>query len=79
MKNEDTSFPQYRKLVNGRAYYKIVDDRHFEELQLIGSRKQLFTIRAIQYPEMLKIQDLLDCTRGIYQIIDEKEWLETNA
>lgn len=79
MKNEDTSFPQYRKLVNGRAYYKIVDDRHFEEIQLIGSRKQLFTIRATQYPEMLKIQDLLDCTGGIYQIIDEKEWLETNA
>ena len=76
MKNEDTSFPQYRKLVNGRAYYKIVDDHHFEEIQLIGSRKQVFVIHAMQYPEMLKIQDLLTCVNDIYQVITEREWLE---
>lgn len=76
MQNEDTSFPQYRKLVNGRAYYKIVDDRHFEEIQLIGSRKQIFAFRATQYPEILKIQDLLTCFDDIYQVIAETEWLE---
>ena len=32
--NKDTVFPQYRKLNNGKAYYKIVSENEFEELQI---------------------------------------------
>lgn len=76
MKNEDTSFPQYRKLVNGRAFYKITDNRNFEEIQLIGSKKHFYKVQAIQYPEMLKIQDMLKCQDDLYLIVSEKEWME---
>ena len=39
MNNKDTVFPQYRKLVNNKSYYKINSDRIFEEIQIVGSKK----------------------------------------
>ena len=57
-------FPQYRKLANEKSHYEIRDDRHFIEKQIIG--KQVFTIEieAKQYPEILRIQDMLNCEEG---------------
>lgn len=57
-------FPQYRKLANEKSFYEIVDERHFIEKQRIG--KQVFTIsiEANQYPEIIRIQDMLNCTEG---------------
>ena len=57
-------FPQYRKLANEKSFYEIVDERHFTEKQRIG--KQVFTIsiEANQYPEIIRIQDMLNCTEG---------------
>lgn len=61
-------------LSNGKSFYKITNDRHFEEIKLVGTRvfKQEFT--ATQYPEILRIQDMLDSMDGIYLTIDELEW-----
>lgn len=74
MNNKVTDFPQYRMLSNGKSFYKITNDRHFEEIKLVGTRvfKQEFT--ATQYPEILRIQDMLDSMDGIYLTIDEIEW-----
>jgi hypothetical protein len=57
-------FPQYRKLANEKSHYEIRDDRYFIEKQIIG--KQVFTIEieAKQYPEILRIQDMLNCEEG---------------
>jgi hypothetical protein len=57
-------FPQYRKLVNDKSFYRIEDEKHFTEKQRIG--KQVFTmiVEAKQYPEILRIQDMLACTEG---------------
>ena len=67
-------FPQYRKLANEKAFYEIVDDQHFNEKQCIG--KQVFTIyvKAKQYPEILRIQDMLACTDG-FMASSEVEFL----
>lgn len=56
-----TEFPQFRKLSNLKSFYCIEDDRTFIEMQLIG--KQIFKIKihASQYPEILKIKDMLAC------------------
>ena len=54
-------FPQYRKLTNNRSYYRIEDETHFMEIQLIGSRLISFNIHASQYPEIIKIKDMLTC------------------
>jgi hypothetical protein len=68
-------FPQYRKLANEKSHYEIRNDRHFIEKQLIG--KQVFTIEieAKQYPEILRIQDMLNCAEGF--LLSTKEIFES--
>jgi hypothetical protein len=68
-------FPQYRKLANEKSHYEIRDDRHFTEKQIIG--KQVFTIEieAKQYPEILRIQDMLNCAEGF--LLSTKEIYES--
>ncbi len=79
MKDKVTDFPQYRMLSNGKSFYKIVDYRHFEEIKLVGSRilRQEFT--AHQYPEILRIQDMLEGMEEVYLTIDKQKWLEANT
>lgn len=65
------AFPQYRKLANDKSFYRIEDERHFTEKQLIG--KQVFTlvVEAKQYPEIIRIQDMLQCTEGF--VLSDRE------
>jgi hypothetical protein len=76
--NKDNFFPQYRKLSNEKAFYKIVDERNFEEIQLMGSKKTFYKTRAEQYPEILRIQDMLNCLDDLFITISETEWEELN-
>jgi len=78
MNHKSTDFPQYRMLSNGKSFYKIVSDRAFEEIQLIGTRLIRHSVVAEQYPEILKIQDLLDGQDGIYLPVEEHKWRELN-
>ena len=68
-------FPQYRKLANEKSFYELIDDRHFTEKQCIG--KQVFTIHveAKQYPEILRVQDMLDCAEGF--LVSSKDEFES--
>jgi hypothetical protein len=56
---EDIQFPVYRKYKNGKNFFKISGPEQFEELQVIGSKVLYKKTKAIQYPELLFIQDLL--------------------
>lgn len=67
-----TDFPQYRKLSNEKVFYRIRDDRNFDEIQLVGSRGTWFSMEAKQYPEILKIQDLLNESEGFVQSTQEE-------
>lgn len=64
MNDKGRDFPQYRKLFNEKAFYKIIDDCHFEEIQLFGSKKMTYAFKAEKYPEILRIQDMLDLAEG---------------
>lgn len=75
MIDKNTHFPQYRKLSNAKTYYKITDERTFHEIQMMGSKRLFYTTIAKQYPEMLRIKDMLDLLAP-YQLASEKEWLE---
>lgn len=76
MMNKDIQFPQFRMLSNKKSYYKITVERHFQEIQISGSRKNVFEFHATQYPEMLKIKDMLECLDGIYVEISAETWQE---
>ena len=68
-------YPIYRKLSNNRSFYKVVDSKNFEEIQIIGTKRRYQLIEAKQYPELLFIQDLIAFNHlGILES-SEKEWL----
>ena len=73
MVNKSIDFPQYRKLSNGMRFYKINSSDLFEELQLVGQKVYHFTFKAEQYPEKLRIMDMLNLTEG-YLPSEQVEW-----
>lgn len=54
------NFPQYRKLMNDKSFYRIDSERSFYEIQLIGSKCFLYQTEAKKYPEIIRIQDMLN-------------------
>jgi hypothetical protein len=68
-----TLFPVYRKLTNSIRIYKIDDERNFKEKQHLGSKVLEYSIIAHQYPEILRIKDMISCNG--FEIADENEWV----
>lgn len=73
MSDKIKQFPQYRKLPNGKSLYKILNDKSFMELQKMGLHWWCFTIEAKQYPELLKIMDMM-AFEDPYILGDEHEF-----
>jgi len=70
----NNDFPIYRKLANNKSFYKITSDKSFEEIQVIGSKKIFYQHEANQYPEMLRIKDMISFFEGIYLELNKEEW-----
>jgi len=68
-------FPYYRKLIGKDIYYKIVSDAEFHECTKIKGRLNIELVKAIQYPEKLRIQDMIECHGEYYEKVDEKQYL----
>ena len=54
-------FPIFRRLENFDRYYKIIDERTFVELYKQSGVWKEQRIKAEQYPEILRIQDMIAC------------------
>ena len=68
-------YPIYRKLSNNRSFYKVVDSKNFEEIQIIGTKRRHQLIEAKQYPDILYLLDLIELNHeGIIES-SESEWL----
>ena len=67
MSDKNTEFPQFRMMTNGRRFYRIDDARSCIELQLMGDKVFKFEFKATKYPEILLIQDMLQCSEGYAQ------------
>ena len=67
-------FPTYRKYKNSKTFYKIINENSFEEISFIGEKAFLYQIKADQYPEFLRIQDMLNCLDDIWEEIDEESY-----
>ena len=72
MQDKGRDFPQYRKLSNEKVFYKIIDDRHFDEIQRLGSKILQYSFHAVQYPEILRIQDMLNFSEGYIESNEEE-------
>ncbi|MEX2485005.1 MAG: hypothetical protein WED10_10610 [Brumimicrobium sp.] len=67
-------FPQYRKRFDSKSFYKIINERTFEEVQLIGDRVFQHKIIADKYFEIIQIQDMLNVVGEMYLISNETEF-----
>ena len=68
-------FPVYRKYFNGMSFYKILSDLEFEEKQKVGSKIHKHHVIAYQFPEKLRIQDMISCKDKLWVKLSENEYL----
>lgn len=47
-------------LSNGKVFYKIISMDEFIEIQFLGEKKMEFRMKAKQYPEKLRIMEMLE-------------------
>jgi hypothetical protein len=76
---EDIKFPVFRKYKNNRHYYQIMNNKEFEEIQVIGSRKTINRLLASQLPEFNLIHDLIHNYSAFAEVISEDEYQRVKA
>ncbi|HQQ94024.1 MAG TPA: hypothetical protein PLQ93_05680 [Bacteroidia bacterium] len=72
---EDINFPVYRRYKNGKTYFKIVNPKLFEEVQLIGNRKIVKQLEARLFPERRFVHDMVYNYSAMAEAISEEEYL----
>lgn len=75
MINKVNDFPQYRAISGRKVYYKIVSETQFIEMSWIGEKQMTFTVNATQYPEKLRIMDMLNCEEPFVALDSEYYYL----
>ena len=75
MNFKDINFPVYRKYKNNKSYFKIIQPKIFEEVQLIGTKKVIKLIEAKQFPEFVFIHDLVVNYSQMADEISEEDYL----
>jgi hypothetical protein len=67
-------FPQYRCYPHKRTWYAVQSATHFLELSVTGKYYTLHEVQALQYPEKLRIADMLACADGHWISVTEEEY-----
>lgn len=67
-------FPQFRKRFDNKSYYKIINERNMQEVQIVGEKHFIFDIKADKYFEILRIQEILDDKIELYSVISKEEF-----
>lgn len=65
-------YPIFRKLSNNKAFYRINSERSFDEIQRIGSKTVRYSFQVDQYPDLLKIQDMINCSFAYEEATEEQ-------
>lgn len=62
-------FPAYRKYKGINVWFKVIDARHFIEIKQIGSKFVRHEVEAVQFPELMLIQDIVNCADDRWEVI----------
>lgn len=68
-------FPQYRRRFDNKSFYKLINERTLEEVQLIGNKAFIHQLEATQYFEILRLQEILSCEAKQYFVSTEEEYM----
>ncbi|MBK9175559.1 MAG: hypothetical protein IPM46_04315 [Flavobacteriales bacterium] len=67
-------YPAFRRLRGALHYYRIDGPDRFTEVQVVGSKRVVHQVKALIYPELVRIQDMLHGSGGLFERIGEQEW-----
>ncbi len=72
--NEQITYPQYRKYLNDRVFFKIISEKEWEEIQILGSSYLIhyFTVKIL--PDRNLIYDMTFDYKGNWMKIEEEEY-----
>ncbi|MFM7467850.1 MAG: hypothetical protein ACKO2O_08110 [Crocinitomicaceae bacterium] len=65
-------FPVYRKINNGKSYYKVISNFEFIEIQIIGKIYFKNHFKISQYPDKLFLMDVIS-GKHPYEIATQEE------
>ncbi len=68
------TFPVYRKYSNNKSYFKVLSEKEFEEIVLLGNNYWVYTFEAKILPDFQLIRDMLELQDGRWQEISETEY-----
>ncbi len=69
-----TEFPLFRKYCNAQTHFKVESKKVLIERQIIGEKYFETKIIARQFPEMLKIRELIERSNKIYCTSTQEEF-----
>lgn len=59
-----TRFPMYRQTANGLHWYRLESTTEFTEVQKVGSRYVSHRVKAVIYPEKVRVMELIAADDG---------------
>lgn len=68
----EINYPVFRKLEGFGRYYKIESPDLFIEVSILNGKPNYQSIKAIQYPEKLRIQDMISCEFNFIEMSSEE-------
>lgn len=74
--NSIVSYPQYRKFPTNTAYFKIISDTAWEEIQVIGKKYILHSFTVKILPDRNYLYDLTFDYKNNWVEIEEQEYEE---
>ncbi len=70
--NKKATFPIFRKLQNSGRFYCIPEQTKFIEVYYLGEKKIENIIVAHQYPELLRINDMIEFELGYLEMTKDE-------
>lgn len=65
-------YPVYRKFKGIDVWFKITSDLSFIEIKKMGTRILISKVKAVQFPEKLLIQDMIDLHENRWEEVDQE-------
>lgn len=69
-----TSYPQYRKYLHGRTFFKIISAEEWEEIQIMGSKYSIYQFKVNIFPDRNFLHDLTFDYEKNWLAIEEAEY-----
>ncbi len=67
-------YPQYRKYLNNKSFFKIISDKEWEEIQVVGSKHVLKNFSVKIMPDRNFLQDMTFDYKENWEEIEEGEY-----